>query len=237
MATPKPDGRQVRWLEHNQQRRRVIVDAAVAVLESQAPGEEVPVQAVAERAGLSRTVIYRHFEDRADLDRAVQSEICDQLGTVLAVALAVDRRPQELVDGVVGAFVRWCQQHPAMLAFVERDVSDWGTSPLALAMEQIAVGIEAIMNAVVDALGFELSEVDRAGLEPWVFGIVGGAFAGVRRWLGRPILEPVVEDMAKVLSVAVWVQIDGMARSRGIEIPDEPLGSLRHELGGADDGS
>ncbi len=84
------DGRRRRWQEHNQVRRQVIIDAAIAVLERQPPGDEFQVQAVADEASMSRTVIYRHFEDRADLDRAVQRQICEQVGAVLLPALSYD---------------------------------------------------------------------------------------------------------------------------------------------------
>ncbi len=70
-----PDGRQARWDKHNQARRQAILDAALAVVEAGAPGAEFHVQQIADRAGLSRTVVYRHFADRADLDQAVQTEM------------------------------------------------------------------------------------------------------------------------------------------------------------------
>lgn len=234
MSKAKPDGRQVRWLEHNQQRRQAIVDAAIAVLESQAPGDEVQVQVVADRAGLSRTVIYRHFEDRADLDRAVQRAICDQLGLELLNALAVDGPPREIVACVIDALVHWCVEHPALFSFIEHDLADWGPSPLAQAMEQIAAGIEGVINTVVLAVGAELSDADMAGLEPWVFAMIGGVFAGVRRWLGRPTRAPDTPGFINMLAEVIWVQIEGMAAARGIVIPDQPVGDLLLPLSGAE---
>ena len=234
MTKVKPDGRQVRWQEHNQQRRQLIVDAAVAVLESQSPGDEVQVLAVAERAGLSRTVIYRHFDDRADLDRAVQRSICDQLGLELLSALAIDNRPQAIVQRTVDVLVRWCDAHPSLFSFIERDLAGWGPSPLAEATKQIAAMVENVIKTVVTALGAELSENDMAGLEPWVFAMIGGVFAGVRRWLGRPVRAPGTEDFIKVLAEVVWVQIDGMAQARGIDIPDEPVGDLLLPMSGTE---
>lgn len=234
MAKAKPDGRQVRWQEHNQQRRQAIVDAAVAALESQPPGDEVQVQAVADRAGLSRTVIYRHFEDRADLDRAVQRAICEQIGVVLLEALSVDAKPDEIVARCVGSFVRWCVDHPSLLWFAERDLAGWGPSPMAEAMEQIAAGIEDIMRLVVVNLGAHLDENDLAGLEPWVFAMIGAVFAGVRRWLGRPERVPSVPAFISLISEVVWIQINGMALSRGINLPDLPVSELLSPLSGVE---
>ena len=79
-AAEVPDGRRLRWLEHNQARRQVIIAAAVRVLERSAPGDEIQVQQIADEAGLARTVIYRHFQDRVDLDLAAQRQACADLG-------------------------------------------------------------------------------------------------------------------------------------------------------------
>src|SRR5689334_12540491 len=87
------DGRRLRWLAHNQARRRVIIDAAVRVLERAEPGEDIQVQLIAEEAGLARTVLYRHFHDRVDLDLAVQQRICKDLGKELLPALSYDGQP------------------------------------------------------------------------------------------------------------------------------------------------
>lgn len=230
----KPDGRQVRWQAHNEQRRQAIVDAAIRVLEQQNPGDEVQVQAVADEAGLSRTVIYRHFEDRADLDQAVQRAICDRMGDELLAALAADATPDRIVANVVAAFVHWAELHPALLWFADRDLAHWGPSPIAQAMENIAAGVEDIMRTVVEALGVELSPKDVAGLDPWVFAMIGGVFAGVRRWLERPERVPTTEEFIDVLAEVVWLQIDGMALSRGINLPDLPIASLLQPLSGTE---
>ena len=234
MANSKPDGRQVRWQQHNRDRRRAIVQAAVSVLEEQAPGDEMQVQAVADRAGLSRTVIYRHFEDRADLDRAVQRAICEDIGLRLLGALSVEGKPDQIVGNIMGAFVHWTVEHPSLFWFADRDLVDWGPSPIAEAMEQIAAGVEDIMSTVVGALGAELSPNDMAGLEPWVFAMIGGVFAGVRRWLGRPVRNPSVEDFITMMGEVIWLQINGMALSRGISLPDLPVIDLLQPLSGAE---
>lgn len=225
-----PDGRTVRWRKHNEARRQNIIDAAIAVLESQAPGEEVQIQAISDESGVARTVMYRHFADKADLDRAVQREICERLGTYVAPALAHDGTPSEIIHRVITAFVQWSVDHPALFWFAERDLSGWGPSPLATAFEKIAGAIEAIMETVVGYVGVELTKDDRDGLDPWVFGMIGAAFTAVRRWMSREPRVPEVHTFVDILAQSVWLQINGMAQSRGIDLPDARVVDLLHSM-------
>lgn len=231
-ARPEPevDGRRRRWQEHNLARRQVIIDAAVAVLMRQEPGEDMQVQSVADEAAMSRTVVYRHFEDRADLDRAVQRQICDDIAAVLIPALSADGTPDQVISRLVHAFVGWSTTHPTLYWFVDRDLADWGPSPLSTAIERLAIDIEKVMAVIVAALGVDLDEDDLAALDPWVFGMIGAVFAAVRRWLDREVRAPAPQVLADSLAESIWTQIDGLARSRGINLPDLPIADMLHML-------
>ncbi|MEZ0580035.1 TetR/AcrR family transcriptional regulator [Nocardioides sp. MH1] len=227
------DGRRLRWLAHNQARRRVIIDAAVRVLERAAPGDDVQVQLIAEEAGLARTVLYRHFHDRVDLDLAVQKRICKDLGAVLLPALSYDGEPVVIIRRIVDAFVRWATAHPTLFWFIELELPGPGPHPLAESIEQVGEQIETIMNSVVQYYGVELSADDRAGLDPWVFGLIGQVFSSVRRWSGLDV-APAAEHLVSMLAQSIWLQINGMAASRGIDVPDVPLIELLSVMEQAD---
>jgi AcrR family transcriptional regulator len=213
------DGRRLRWLQHNQARRQVIIDAAIQVLEQSEAGDEVQVQQIAEKAGLARTVIYRHFNDRVDLDLAVQRQICADLGTRLLPELSYEMPPTEIIRRVIDAFVRWAVEHPTLFWFAELELPGPGPNPIAEAIEQIAEQIEVLMNTVVDYFGVELTAADRDGLDPWVFALIGGVFSGVRRWISRLERVPDVDHLVGTLADSVWLQINGMAGMHGIELP------------------
>ena len=107
------DGRRLRWLAHNQARRRIIIDAAIRVLERSEPGEDIQVQLIAEEAGLARTVLYRHFHDRVDLDLAVQQQICRDLGKVDSCpTLSFDGTPIVIIRRMVDEVVRLGHRAP-----------------------------------------------------------------------------------------------------------------------------
>jgi AcrR family transcriptional regulator len=220
------DGRRLRWLAHNQARRRVIIDAAIRVLERSEPGEDIQVQLIAEEAGLARTVLYRHFHDRVDLDLAVQQKICRDLGKVIIPALSFDGTPIEIIRRMIDAVVRWATEHPTLFWFIELELPGPGPHPLAVAIEAVAEQIERLMNTVVQHYGVELRADDRAGLDPWVFGLIGQVFATIRRWNSRLEVTPDAEDIVSMLAESIWLQINGMATARGIDVPNVSLAEL-----------
>jgi len=224
------DGRRLRWLAHNQARRRVIIDAAVRVLERAEPGEDVQVQLIAEEAGLARTVLYRHFHDRVDLDLAVQQRICKDLGKRLLPTLSFDGEPVVIIRRIVDEFVQWATEHPTLFWFIELELPGPGPHPLAESIEHVGAQIELLMNTVVSCFGIELSADDRAGLDPWVFGLIGQVFSSVRRWSSRLEVAPQADHLVSMLAESIWLQINGMALARNIEVPDVPLNELLQVL-------
>jgi hypothetical protein len=86
-------------------------------------------------------------------------------------------------------------------------------------------------------MGVELTDDDRAALDPWGVGMIGAVFAAVRRWLERPVREPGIEACIAILSESIWLQINGMALARGLNLPDLPVAELLQALNPADGGS
>jgi AcrR family transcriptional regulator len=223
----KTDGRQLRWDSHNAARRQHILDAAIAVLEASAPGAEVHVQQIADRAGLSRTVVYRHFADRADLDAAVQGRALELLRGELVPALSFEGSPVDIIRRIVSAYVGWASEHPALHEFAQQDAPGPGVGQMEQAIEQIAGQIEDLINVGVEVLQIRLGEEEVAALDPLVFGLVGAVFTSTRRWLSRPEQRPSRGTFVGLVTEAVWLQIAGMARQRGVELdPDVPVEQL-----------
>ena len=228
---PATDGRRRRWDQHKAHRRRVVLAAALELIEEAGPGEDVHVQQIADRAGLSRTVVYRHFADRADLDRAIQAEIVDRVWGEIEPVLSLDGTPVEVIRRIVAAYTGWAAEHPALLRFAELDVPGEGPSPLARLVEQVATQVEALITLAADLLDVPLDDDLRQALDPLVFGMVGAVMGAVRRWVGRPERVPAPEVFVDLVTRSIWLQIAGLAATRGAVIdPDRPL----QELFGAD---
>ena len=72
VRTPR-DGRDSRWERHREERRAALVDATIRAIRTHGAG--VGMDDIAAEAGTSKTVIYRHFDDKAGLYRAVAERI------------------------------------------------------------------------------------------------------------------------------------------------------------------
>lgn len=220
------DGRQQRWRQHNLDRRQRIIEAAVAVIEESGPGAEVHVQQIAERAGLSRSVVYRHFEDRADLDRAVQAAIVGDIASRLLPSVNLHGTGPEIVQRIVGTYVAWAAAHPALHRAADHETDDL-SGPLEKAREEIASQVSTVIGAAILALGAEPSDEESAMLDPLVYGLVGAVFGSVRRWLHRPERALSEESLTRVVSRSVWFVISGHAAELGLELsPDQRLDEL-----------
>lgn len=228
----RPDGRQLRWDKHNQERRQVILDAAIAVLEESEPGEDIHVQQIAQRAGLGRTVVYRHFQDRSDLDRAVQETVRDMLASELLPAVTLEGTIEEIIRRIVGTYVHWVIAHPSLHRFAERELpGEHGATALEVAVVQIARQVEQIIALGAAQLGARFEQDDADLLDPLVFGLVGAVFGATRRWLARPERRPDPEVFVARTSDSVWHIIDGHATRLGIRL--DPHVSVEEQFAAA----
>ena len=222
------DGRQLRWERHNAERRTAILEGAIAEISASPPGSEVHVAEIAARAGLSRTVVYRHFEDRADLDRAVQTHILDGLWGELLPGVSLEGgTAREIIHRILDTYVGWAVANPSLHQFVEIDTSPDGSGPLQRGLEFIAGQVSAVIEVAVQLLQVELSHDEEAALDPLVHGIVGMVFGAVRRWAFRPVREPDRAAFVDLTTETVWHILGGFTARLGLDLdPDVPVEQL-----------
>jgi len=227
-AAGRSDGRRVRWEQHNTQRRQLILEAAVAVLESSPPGAEIHVRQIAERAGVGRPVVYRYFADRADLDRAVQAYVLDMLRDSVAAEASLSGTVEQIIRRIVGGYVGWAAAHPALHRVAEQDRPARGqVGGLEVVVKQIVDLVAELFTAAMELLHVELTDDDVATLDPLIFGFVGQVFGAVRRWLWRAERRPSADLLADALARAIWFEIAGLAADRGVHLdPEMPLDEL-----------
>src|SRR5882757_11209498 len=114
-APRRRDGRATRWDAHRQDRRRAIIRAAVDLIE--ADGPDALTGQIAERAGVPRTHVYRHFADKDALDRAVVEYAIDQVTELVSFGLSGEGSVLDIARAAIGGHVQWMVDHPNLNRF------------------------------------------------------------------------------------------------------------------------
>src|SRR5688500_15526991 len=102
-------------------RRETFVDAAIAVVRRD--GRGAPMEAVAREAGVTKPILYRVFEDRDDLVRAVGDRFAGELGLVLGAALSAQTGagwddPRGVLTATIDAYVAIIDHDPEVYRFL-----------------------------------------------------------------------------------------------------------------------
>ena len=101
---------------HRSPRRQQIVVAAAGAIEEDGPG--VGTAQIAERAGVARPHVYRHFDSKEDLEREVLRFAADQLIDTVRPAMRVSGTSPAIIEGVIGVAVGWAAEHPNLYRFM-----------------------------------------------------------------------------------------------------------------------
>jgi AcrR family transcriptional regulator len=218
VAEAAVSGRATRWREHKAERRQRIVSAAIRAVEAAPAGAELSVQRVADEAGLVRTVIYRHFEGKPDLFRAVQAQLVATLRDRIDDELRIDRSVQEILNAAVAACVGWADEHPDLYMAIEREVGDGRPSEMSIATEHIAQRIMSLMQLSAGMLEAKVRGVDYATLETVVYGMIGQVRGTLVHWIRLAPRVPGAGELAAILSRSLWLQIAGQAKDIGLEL-------------------
>ena len=214
------DGRATRWAAHNDAQRERIITAAISLYDE---GNTAPsLQEIGERAGLARSVLYRQFDDRRDVERAVEQYVLDDLLTRLEESLVLEGPTRQILRRVASTYIGWAAEHPRLHQLSDLDSAADG--PLNKAIERIAGRVGELMILAFKMSGAEITEADEAATDPLTHGLIGAVFAAVRRWLHLGAKVPDVEHMTDLVVESAWAVIDARLRAFGVTIdPDEPL--------------
>src|SRR5207248_1832008 len=104
------DKRRDRWASHRTARRAALVDAALGALDEHGP--DLAMEDVAVAAGVTKPVLYRHFEDKADLYVALGQRGTEILFSRLVPAINAELAPVPRIRMALDAFFTVIEEHP-----------------------------------------------------------------------------------------------------------------------------
>lgn len=208
---PAVDGRTARWAGHREQRRLEFVDAAVAVIELQGPG--ATVDAISRHLGTTRQALYRQFDDRADLDRAIAERAASLLVEELMPHLGLDadsgdldRDIEESIRGALNAYLDYVERHLQLYRFVRAHDAELDSPTTGSAVRRVK---DTVASRVADIARDYL--VASGTAPPTIAttlatGLIGMVDAVVGRWVDDPrglARDDVVEHLVVMLRGAV----------------------------------
>jgi AcrR family transcriptional regulator len=212
------DARRDRWRKHRIVRRAEFVEAALRALDKHGP--ELGMEDVAAEAGVTKPVLYRHFDDKADLYLALGQRGTEILFQRLSPAVNAELAPVPGIRMALDAFFTVIEEHPSLYRLLAR--GPWQGRPADL--DVVAEDKELIATALTALLDdyLRMFDMDSGAAEPWAHGIVGMVQNTGEWWLNRRSMgrESVVEYLTQI----IWAAIDGLSRQRGVVIdPNLPL--------------
>jgi AcrR family transcriptional regulator len=204
------DARRDRWTAHRAQRREEFVAAALRVLIKDGP--DLPMDAVAAEAGVTKPVLYRYFADKAALVGALGEHASALLQERLVPALTADGPAMARIRDGVGAYFAIIDESPELYWLLARHGgadSSPGPGVVARQKEFIATTLTAVYGDYLRGFG-----LDSGAAEPWAFGITGLVQSTGEWWLDRRSMSRA--HVIDYVSQLIWWALTGVLRDAGI---------------------
>lgn len=209
------DGRTARWAGHREQRRLEFVDAAVEVIELQGPG--ATVDSISRHLGLTRQALYRQFDDRADLDRAIAERAASLLVEELMPHLGLDaglepdssdldRDIEESIRAALNAYLDYVERHRQLYRFVRAHDAELDTPTTGSAVRRVKDTVASRVADIARDYLVASGTAPAAIATSLATGLIGMVDAVVGRWVDDPDglgRDDVVEHLVVMLRGAI----------------------------------
>src|SRR6476659_3471388 len=189
------------------ERRRQLLDAALEVFVSQGY-HAAAMDEIAERAGVSKPVLYQHFPGKLELYLALLDTQAEMLSRAVQEALAATDDNRQRIHGVLSAYFSFAAREGADGAFRLIFETDLGNEPAVRA--RVEAVSEKTMKAVADTVAGDTG-LDRARAELLSTALTGAAQVAARWWLDRD--RPISQEQAIfLLESLLWRGISNFPR-------------------------
>lgn len=202
------DARRERWRTHRETRRAEFVDATIRALAKHGP--DVGMDEIAAEAGVSKPVLYRHFNDKADLYLAVGLRATDILMAKIVPALADDGTVYERIRRTVTSFLTFVDDYQQLYRFLVFRPDPTKAAVVLEDRNKIAAVLADVLGAYL-----ELFQMDTTLARPSAHGLVGLVQGAADWWLDHPN-DISREQLTEHLTSMIWHGIDGILRAGGV---------------------
>ncbi|WP_334169210.1 TetR/AcrR family transcriptional regulator [Timonella senegalensis] len=189
------DGRSTRWEWHRAQRREELARAARKAVHLH--GTDISMDDIATFAGTSKSIVYRYFNDKPGLQRAVGEAVMQQIHESLAVAATQAATPKEALRSMVASYLGTIDHSPNVYYFITRD----------------APGLP-LLDSMIEIVAFPFAQEMKVPLSEahaWAAGAVGFVRGTGEWWLEAKSAEdadltalPTLDDLTESITTWLW---------------------------------
>jgi AcrR family transcriptional regulator len=160
---------------------------------------------IAEAAGVTKPVLYQHFDSKADLYRALLDDVGARMLELIAKATTDARDGRERTEHGFGAYFRWVSEHHQEFTLLfggsARQESEFSA--------QIRRINEAAASAIAGLIDVDIDPIHR---ETIAHGLVGLAEGASRRLVGLgEAFDP--DEIGRVVSRLAWAGLRAVDRN------------------------
>jgi AcrR family transcriptional regulator len=187
-------------------RREAILEAALEVFSERGFGEAA-LEDVAAQGGISKALIYEHFESKRALQEALLDTYLRELIERVVGAITGATTDEDRLRAGIDAFLRFSADHPATLRLLTRNVSDpVAGEAIDRLREEAATALASIMAQ--DAPPPEPGDLDLEATVALVAHMISGGIQSMAGWWADHPEIP----RERVLEIAMGVHWLGLER-------------------------
>ncbi len=185
-------------------RRAQLVDVGRIVFAKRGY-EAASIEEIADRAKVSRPIIYEHFGGKEGLYAVVVDREMEYVVRRITDAIS-SGTPRERLENAVIAFLTYVKDHPDGFAILTQD------RPVASA----GTGMSSLLNDLAERVGGVFSEAFKgAGYDPKAAPIYAHALVGMVTFVGQWWTEtrkPGIEEVASHIGALAWMGLRRLPR-------------------------
>ena len=178
-------------------RRAQLIDVGRTVFAKRGY-EAASLEEIADRAKVSRPILYEHFGGKEGLYAVVVDREMEYLVRRIAEAISAGT-PRERIEQAVLAFLSYVKDHPDGFAILTRD------APVSSA----GGGMSSLLNDVAERVGVVFANAFKdAGYDAKAAPIYAHALIGMVTYVGQwwtDIRKPAVEEVASHIAALAWM--------------------------------
>ena len=177
------------------ERREQLLGIARAVF-AEKGYEATSIEEIAERAGVTRPVVYEHFGGKEGIHAVVVDREVTRLSELLAVALREGGSSRRAAELAATAFLGFIEEESEGFRILIRDAPSGSGRSLASVLSDVAARTEVLLAAAFEQRGFD------PAIAPMYAQMLVGAVAQVGEWwleVGEPPRDAVAAHIINLM--------------------------------------